>query len=401
MKIVHIEDYFHPDAGYQINILPKYMVKAGHDVTIITSQMDKIPEKLTKFFGSDNIAERDKEYCNQYGVKIIRIPVNGFVANRVVLSRELYKTIKLEKPDVVYVHGNDSWTGIRMLLRYHRNEYPIMLDSHMLAMASTSRFSRVFRFMYKSFITPIIKRNELFVIRTQDDPYVEKYLGIPHELSPWISVGSDTMLFKPDLELRHVIRNELNIAKDDFVVLYAGKLDAAKGGMLLAETIQKRISSEQGIVFLIIGNTVGEYGRQVEDTFNKCENRIIRLPSQKYSDLQKYYAASDLAVFPKQCSLSFYDVQASGLPVVSEDNNINCERCSHGNGMNFRSGDSNDFREKILCFLSLNQQAMEKYRRNSREYIVDGFDYFDISNDYINYLDKTVCLFRDKNRKTT
>ena len=56
MKIVHIEDFFHPEAGYQINILPKYMVRAGHEVTIITSEADKAAKQLTGFFGTDGIA---------------------------------------------------------------------------------------------------------------------------------------------------------------------------------------------------------------------------------------------------------------------------------------------------------------------------------------------------------
>jgi len=56
MKIVHIEDFFHPDAGYQVNVLAKYLKKFGHEVIVITAEMDKIPEYLTRFFGRDNIA---------------------------------------------------------------------------------------------------------------------------------------------------------------------------------------------------------------------------------------------------------------------------------------------------------------------------------------------------------
>ena len=55
MKIVNVEDFFHPDAGYQINILSKYHVALGHDVTIITAQMEKVPVTLTSFFGRENI----------------------------------------------------------------------------------------------------------------------------------------------------------------------------------------------------------------------------------------------------------------------------------------------------------------------------------------------------------
>ena len=50
MRIVQIEDFFHPNAGYQVNILSKYFSKAGHDVTIVTAELEKLPEYLTGFF---------------------------------------------------------------------------------------------------------------------------------------------------------------------------------------------------------------------------------------------------------------------------------------------------------------------------------------------------------------
>ena len=87
MKIVHIEDYFHPEAGYQINIVPKYMAQMGHEVTVITSEMDKIPEHLTSFFGRDNIEYYDRLYTEKYGVKIVRIPLKGFVSGRAIFCR--------------------------------------------------------------------------------------------------------------------------------------------------------------------------------------------------------------------------------------------------------------------------------------------------------------------------
>ena len=69
MKVVNVEDFFHPDAGYQINILSKYLVALGHEVTIITSEMEKVPTTLTSFFGR----ETQRSTVNQYGVKILRL----------------------------------------------------------------------------------------------------------------------------------------------------------------------------------------------------------------------------------------------------------------------------------------------------------------------------------------
>lgn len=73
MRILQIEDFFHPDAGYQVNVLSKYLTKAGHEVIILTSEMLKVPESLTSFFGRSDLEEKDREFerCNK--VKIVRV----------------------------------------------------------------------------------------------------------------------------------------------------------------------------------------------------------------------------------------------------------------------------------------------------------------------------------------
>ena len=77
MKIVHIEDFFHPDAGYQVNILSKFQTSNGHKVTIVTSIMDKIPLRLKSFFGYSDIDERDKEFTHRTKVNILRVPISS------------------------------------------------------------------------------------------------------------------------------------------------------------------------------------------------------------------------------------------------------------------------------------------------------------------------------------
>lgn len=62
MNIVHIEDFFHPNAGYQTNILSKYQALQGDNVYIITSELDKMPDDLCKFFGDKNIEEDDNDF---------------------------------------------------------------------------------------------------------------------------------------------------------------------------------------------------------------------------------------------------------------------------------------------------------------------------------------------------
>lgn len=394
MNIVHIEDFFHPDAGYQINILPKYLAKQGHTVTIITAEMEKIPAFLTSFFGRDHIEERDRAYTEAYGVKIVRLPLRAFVSGRAIFAPGLMDVIRAEQPDILYVHGNDTVTGMWATWNRKRFGCPLVLDSHMLEMASENRLRNLFRWFYQAFVTPIVKKEGLTVIRTQDDPYVEKCLGIPLSQAPWVSYGSDTMLFHADAAVRASFRKEHGISDDAFVVVYAGKLDESKGGKLLADLTGVPLRTEREVVYVVVGNATGDYGREVEETFAGSPYRVLRFPTQKYCDLAPFFQAADLAVFPKQCSLSFYDVQACGLPVLSEDNNINVDRCSHGNGWNFREGDLQDFGAKLEEIVNLPDEEFSQVAANAAAFIKAEYDYEEKAREYERILLDAAARFR-------
>lgn len=231
------------------------------------------------------------------------------------------------------------------------------------------------------YYTSHCKKN-ITVIRTQNDPYVQNCLGIPLERAPWISYGSDTLLFHPDKQQKQQLRSKYEIPEDAFVVIYAGKLDETKGGKLLAVAFQKKYPISREVVLVVVGNSSGDYGKGVEEIFARSENRIIRFPTQKYLDLPGYYQMADICVFATQCSLSFYDVQACGLPVVSEDNNVNLERCSHRNGLNFLQGSVDDLRGKILSFARMPDKEFLEYSENSLQFILDNYDYEKKAREY-------------------
>lgn len=400
MKIVHIEDSFHPDSGYQISIMPKYLSQFGHDVYIITSEITKIKNTALAFFDLGNIAEKDRAYTKKTGVKIIRVKpaLNRKILGRIVQSKRLYKTVDALNPDIVYVHGNDTFTGIRYLLKKHL-PYALVTDSHMLSMATENRFHRLFADCYRRFVTPRVLKNNIPVIRTQDDPYVERAFGIPLSQAPWISYGSDTLLFHPDQAVKSEFRRENGIGEDDFVAVYTGKLDEPKGGKLLAEAFRKRFNTRKNVVLVAVGSTAGEYGKEVEKIFSESENRIIRFPTQKYCDLPRFYQAADLSVFARQCSLSFYDAQACGLPVLSEDNNINVDRCSHKNGWNFKAENAEDFRAHIAAAADMPEKEYAAAGENAYRFITEQYNYEDKAREYEKIISDTYERFlrREKN----
>ncbi len=383
MRIVNVEDYFIPDAGYQINIMPKYLSKFGHDVYIVTSKTEKIEKECTSFFGVEDIEKRDKRYTETTGVKIIR--VNPFttktVSNRIIQGKELFDTVNSLNPDVVYVHGNDTVTGIRYLLK-KKMPYALITDSHMLSMASDNKFNKLFKKVYRKTVTPKIIKKQIPVIRTQDDDYVESALGIPLSQAPWISYGTDTDLFHPDEDVKKAIREEYEIPQNSFVFVCTGKLDESKGGLILAEAFKEKFNTQKDVTLVTVGNIKGEYGEKVKEVFSRSQNRIINVPTQKYWDLGKFYQMADVCVFARQCSLSFYDAQGCALPVISEDNNINVDRNSHGNGLCFKSEDVASFREMLETVLNMNDEDFKKMKENSYRFITENYNYEDKAREY-------------------
>lgn len=386
MRIVQLEDTFFPNAGYQINIISKYFARQGNEVYILTAEVERLPDFLTSFFGKENMTERDAKYSNQYGVNIIRIPIKGYLSGRAIFGNEIFKKVKRLNPDVVFVHGCQMLTAMRYLWKLRELPYPLIMDCHMLEMASRNKLKVPFEKFYRLFCTSIIKKRHITVVRTQDDDYTEKCLGIPVSQTPWISFGSDTMIFYKDDEKRSKNREEIGIPEDAFVFLYAGKLDETKGGLFLAESIRDRFHTDKRVIFLVIGNSNGEYGNRVEAAFEESGNEIIRIPTQAYDQLAYYYQTADAALFPRQCSLSFYDVQACGLPVIFEDNNINLDRAKHRNAFTFRQGDKKDFRQVMDRVIAYTPDEMNELSENAIAFIKKDYDYEKISLEYLSLM---------------
>lgn len=401
MKIIHLEDFIHPEAGYQVNLLAPYQARQGHNVQIITGELERIPDELTSFFGKDNIESKDLTFYRDTGVKIHRIPLLGFYSGRAIFRPVmLVKCVLSQTPDVLFLHGEDTLTGMIFIAISQWLPFPLVLDCHMLEMASRNRLKRLFRLFYRVFITPIILKRNIPLIRVVDSDFVQKCLGIPLSHTDLLSLGTDTTLFKPAIENSKITRLDLGISESSFLVLYAGKLDKQKGAMILAEAILKEIQPDfcTKVEFLIIGNSVGEYGEKVEKLLQISENKITRLPTQKYRDLPRFYQAADLVVYPKQCSLSFFDVQACGVPVLFEENEINHTR-THGNSaFTFTPDSDKDLRKMIIQLSSCGSRQKETLAINSRNFAMQTYDFNTIADGYTQVLKRAIYEWRSTNK---
>ncbi|WP_241317358.1 glycosyltransferase family 4 protein [Chryseobacterium arthrosphaerae] len=398
MRFVHVEDFVHPNAGYQINLLTRLQVQQGHEVIIVAGELDKIPVFLTSFFGKDNIEEKDRKFEEETGVKIIRHPLYTYYSGRAIYKPGLHKLIKSLNPDVLFIHNEDTVMGMKLLWDYKKMNVPYVLDCHMLEMASENRFRDFFRLFYRKFVTPVILKNNIPLIRVVDTDFVQKHYNIPLSKTKLLSFGTDTDFYKPDSKIKEAFRKELGIDNTDFVVIYAGKMDPAKGGEFLAESLKEKIKLEgKNLKFIIIGNPPkDEYGEKVEKLFSQSENNIIRFPTQTYFDLAKFYQIADIAIFPKQCSMSYFEVQSCELPVVLEENEINNLRVSDKKGLLFPQSSISEFRSSIEQFGNMPKEEFEIYKRNARKNIVDNYNFVPIAQQFTDIMIEEYEKFHSK-----
>lgn len=394
MKILHIDETFHPNFGYQCTPLAKFQQKAGHEVYIIAPEAKYIYPVYHSFgeYG-ENLDADDAVYSNATGVKIYRVAGKGRIAGRLIYNgRDLFKTIEQINPDVMLVHCVETLTAIRVMRKY-KNRYPMVFDSHMLSMASKNKFVKIYEKFYKMIVARLIKKRKYNVIKTQNDDYVTSHLGIPQEQAPFISFGTDTLLFCPDEAVRKKFIEENDLSPNAFIITSTGKLTESKGGKLFAEAVKEKFNSDREVAVVVVANFDGEYEKEVREILDKSENKIFYFPVQKYLELAKFYQIADVTVFPKQCSMSFYDAQGCGSPVVSEDNSVNLARNSHGNGYCFKSGSVEDLRHQLEKIMNLSPLDYKAVQSAAIEFIHANYDYSDIAGEYTEVLKDSYTQF--------
>jgi len=401
LRIVHVEDSFLPTAGYQVNFLAKWSVIHGHRVTIIAS--DSLVPWSSAGFTSYSLEEMDRAYELRTGVEVIRIHSKARFSGREVQDKTLFRTVDQQSPDIVMVHTFNTLTGLRFIFKLGKLSYPIVSDCHMYPVASRNRFARFFRIYMRRFVTPRIDRFSLKVVAvsfTTKQFMIDSY-RIPNHLVPVIPFGTDTDLFKPDTSKRDLTKRELGIPEEAFVLIYTGKISEDKKVLLLAEAFSNthKYSPSKKPFLLLVGSGSGSYYEKVIQAFDNVKQYVRHVPTQEVWNLPKFYQAADLAIWPGACSLSFFDAQACGLPVIAEDIAGNDERLSHGNGWLFKPDSVSDLEDKISEALELSSEELKQKGYRGMEITVKNQSYDKISKEFEELMIQEIEKFRKGGRK--
>lgn len=380
MKITHIclAGLFMDGWGYQDNLIAKYHVSFGYDVTVITNRW--VYDQEGNYVKTDKTEETDR-----YGVKIIRIPIKGDKPYTYKLKRYegLYETLCKTAPDVIFLHSTQI-RDVEDIIRYKKEHQKTKLyaDNHCDYSNSATNF------LSKYILHGILwKRSTLKL-----NPYTEKFYGVlparvdflteryklPKERVELLVMGMDDEKAqeadKPEIKAQ--IRSRFGYTQEDFVVITGGKIDHAKRQTLLLMEAVKKIDNPH-LKLLVFGSVVED----MKAALNKlCDSdgRITYIGWVNADDTYPYFAASDLAVFPGRHSVMWEQVAGQGIPMAVK----HWEGTTHvdvGGNVEFLYQDSVEEIQGVLERLMTKGKEYNEMLKNAREKGKKVFSYREIA----------------------
>jgi glycosyltransferase involved in cell wall biosynthesis len=324
-----------------------------------------------------NIEERE-------GIRIIPVEMT----RRITVLKDiravylLYKIFRHEKPQIVHTHTPKA--GIVGMLSAWLAKVPCRL--HTVAglplLEATGLKRKLLDFVER--LTYICATNvypNSFKLR--EIIMQNKYTKNSNKLkviANGSSNGINTLYFNPECcknTEKEKLRNELKIMDLDFVFLFVGRLVRDKGINELIWAFIEARKKHNAIKLLLVGNFENEINPLMLETRNAIHNNADIIWVGYKTDVRKYFAISDVLVFPSYRE-GFPNVVmqagAMGLPSVVTDINGCNEIIADGvNGIIIPVKDRDILKEKMELLLE-NNILRNKLRNNAREMIISRYE---------------------------
>lgn len=340
MRVLMISDHADPLAdvgakevgGQNIYVLylAKHLTRLGLFVDVYT-RWDRKNKKEVVPVNSKLRVIRVKAGPKGYMPRDNFLKVTGQFADNVL------KRIERDGIEYDIIHTNYWFSGIIGLEIAKRLKIPLVHVYHSLGQV---RFEVLSRYKeqspdYEFFKTRTAEEKRIAeqaagVISTSpvEKQKIKDLFGIPGEKIKMIPIGVDSSIFHETR--RKSIRNRLNLAENEKLLLFVGRIEWRKGIGTLLYAFERLLHEFPKSRLLIAGGGSTKAARRLEEAERNRLNNIIRdlnigdrvkfIGSIKQRRLYRYYNAADVCIVP-----SYYEpfgivpleAMACGTPVVA------------------------------------------------------------------------------------
>lgn len=318
MKIVMLCDFYNELLEYQENLLVKYYIKHGHDVTVITSTFESVFDYYED--KHDNRAPSRIYYHG--GAKIIKLKYRFNFLNRLRIFTKIDCLLDQEKPDLIFIH--DIMLNILEAVKYVKShsDCQMIMDYHAdysnsgKNAVSLKILHGIIRKWFLDQARPYLKK--IFPIVPASATFLHEVYKVPHSEMELLPLGADTDLAREikKKQAGRALRKSFGISEDDIVIFSGGKLAPAKKTELLIDAVARLQDSR--IHVIVVGDAGKEDVDYKNDLLKLTENQInIKFTGWlNREDIYRYLNMADLAVFPASQSILWQQAIAMGLPLI-------------------------------------------------------------------------------------
>jgi glycosyltransferase involved in cell wall biosynthesis len=350
MRVVIISDGFTEKMGYSDNLLGKALATLGVDVHIITSDLTlnlrEDASLVSRWIGE----AKTFEPRHVYGYTVHTLP--HVFRREGVYMRGLAAKLAELKPDIVQCIILTSWSTWQAYAMHKRLGFRFFLEEHthwsvfkLHPEWKRAAYSVLYGRGIGRWLNEDLELN--YCLGADCQRIAVDYYGIDPQKAILTTHGSDTEVFHPARsEAEHTaaaaIRARYEIVEHELLCLYTGRFTAAKNPILLAEAVASMRSEGVPIRGLFVG-----WGDDAAMARLAGADGCSVHPFVEWWQLADYYRAADVAVWPREESLSQLDALASGIPLVLNDQ-VGVPERAEGSGLLYRDYDLNDLKRVLL-----------------------------------------------------
>jgi glycosyltransferase involved in cell wall biosynthesis len=349
MKIAVVSAFYSEGMGYVENCLPRALAALGHEVHVIASTYNV-------YGNSPDYVATYQSFLGPADQGVRSFAVDGYTVHRLasrliqgyVWMQGLAEQVRRLSPQVVHCTEIGSlqcfalaavrpFLGFKLFTETH--QHLSVVKPHLLRDGAWLKKMAygLTRTLPTRLASAAVER--CYAIAPDCVDVATRFYGVPARKIKLQSLGTDTLLFKPasspeEVRRRQATRTRLGFVDDDIVCVYTGRFSNDKNPLALAQAVQRLAAEGARCKSVFVGE-----GPQ-KDAIAGCKGSTL-LPFMRHSELADLYRAADIAVWPRQESMSMLDAAASGLPLIVSDKMGESERVA-GNGEVYRENDVED-----------------------------------------------------------
>lgn len=325
MKITMICEFYNEDLEYQENLFAKYYYKHGHEVTIVTSQIDSIFDYLNN---KDHSAGCARVYISPHA-KIIRLPFRIDLLKKIRIFSSLVPILAEEKPDLIYFHDIipniiegasyvKAHPKCRMIMDYH-GDY----SNSGASWLSRRVLHSIIRKWLLDRARPFLSK--IFPVVPASLDFLEDLYGVPRSEMELLPLGTDSDFGALVAAGRDglAVRQSLGIPADHFVIFTGGKLTPLKKTEHLIKAVQAL--GNPRVHLIVIGDSEHEadpYKMKLRATAQGSD-KIHFVGWLDRRGIYQHMDAANVAIFPASQSVLWQQAIGMGLPlIVSERSDL-------------------------------------------------------------------------------